>query len=269
MTQFTIIAHAVLIGLTPLIPIPVLDDLVKNYFVRSLIKSLASSYGATLTEKEIAVLTEERSTGCLNGCFFWLFEFVVKRLIRKVLFVLEWRRAIDLVTHTFYYGYLLNYAFEQGWYVAGDPNNAAKLRAAVERARAGANTNLVKRVVQSTFNQSRQLVLGTVQQISDSIRDIAFRRSRVWARRTLAARLRQRIPWLGRILYRLFKPNDWELEQVRRAESEVDERLTRESPRFQAGLGGVIAQLQAGITELPSDHFEEMQTRLGQALKSA
>jgi hypothetical protein len=186
-----------------------------------------------------------------------------------VLFVLEWRRAIDLVTHTFYYGYLLNYAFEQGWYVAGDPNNAAKLRTAVEQARAGANTNLVKRLVQSTFNQSRQLVLGTVQQISDSIRDIAFRRSRMWARRTLAARLRQRVPWLGRLLYRLFKPNDWELEQVRRVESEVDERLTRESPRFQAGLGGVIAQLQAGITELPSDHFEEMQTRLEKSLKTA
>lgn len=267
MNQVTILTHAVLIGLTPLIPIPVLDDLVKSYFYRNLVKSLASAYGAALSDKEISALAEERGTGCLNGCLFWLIEFGVKRLVRKILFVLEWRRAIDLVTHTYYYGRLLDHAFANGLYTAGDPERAAQLRSAIEQARRGANTNLVKKVVQSTFNQSRQLVLGAVQQLSDGVRDIAFRRSRMWARRTLAARLRQRLPWLGRLIYRLFKPNVWELEQVRRAESEVDERLTRETPHIRDGLAGVIGQLQAGIAALPNGHFDEMESRLVQTLR--
>lgn len=267
MTQATILTHAVLVGLTPLIPIPVLDDLVKSYFYRNLVKSLAEAYGATLSDKEITALAEERSTGCLNGCLFWLIEFGVKRLVRKILFVLEWRRAIDLVTHTYYYGRLLDHTFAHGLYASGDPERATHLRTAIEQARRGANTNLVKRVVQSSFNQSRQLILGTVQQLSDGIRDIAFRKSRVWARRTLAARLRRRVPWLGRLLYRLFKPNDWELEQVRRAESEVEERLSQQTPHIQDGLAGLVGQLQTGIAALPNDHFDEMERRLVQAIK--
>lgn len=267
--QLTIITHAVLVGLTPLIPIPILDDLVKGYFYRSLVKSAATLHGLSLSPGEIAALAEERNAGCLNGCAFWLFETLVKRLVRKVFFVLEWRRSIDLATHTYYYGYLLNHAFRQSWYVPGDPDRAAGLRDAIEQARRGANTHLLRRIITTSFNESRQLVSGVVQQISDSLKDIAFRRSRIWLRRALAVRLRQRAPRLARRLYRLFRPTEQERELLQRTESEVDERLSRESPRLQDALGSLVARLQAGIAGLPEDHFDGMLNALARSLKAA
>jgi len=265
MNHSIIITHAVLVGLTPLIPIPGLDDLVKAFFYRNMVKALAAAYGAELSADEIARLAEEQGSGCLNGCLFWLIEFLVKRTVRKVLFVLEWRRAIDLVTHTYYAGYLLDYAFKQGWYAPGDVNRAAQLRAAVEHARAGANTTLVNRIVRSSFDESRALIVGVVQQVSNSVRDIAFRRSRMWLRRTLATRLRRRAPRLARWLYSRAKPA--EAEQVALTESQVAQTLERETPGLNRALSGLVEQLQARITSLPEGHFDELEKRLAASLK--
>ena len=262
MNQLIIITHAVLVGLTPLIPFPVLDDLVKAFFCRNLVQSLASAHGLGLSAEEVAALAEERGRASLSGCLFGLLEYLVKRLVRKVIFVLEWRRAIDLVTHTYYVGHLLDYAFKQGWYTPGDVNQAARLRAAVEEARAGANTNLVRRIVQLSFNQSRQMVLEAVQQVSDSVQNIAIRRSRVWLRRTLVIRLRQYASRLARRLYSRLRPTEAEIAQMAQAEKTVAQTLERESPSLTAGLGGLIAQLQDGLTGLPRGHLEVLQDRL-------
>ena len=264
MNQAIITTHAVLIGLTPLIPVPGLDDLVKGYFYRRLIKSLAAAYGAALSEGEIAALAEDRGPGCLNGCLFGLFEYLVKRLIRKVVFILEWRRAIDLATHAYYYGHLLDYAFGRGWHTPGDPASATRLRAAIEQARASANTSLVKRAMQSGFNQSRGLLLNAVQLISGSVQDIAFRRSRIWVRRALATRLRRWVPRLSRWLYSRARPA--EADQIAQAENAVAQKMDEQSPRLQTTLGGLIAQIQASITALPDDHFDELENRLAKAL---
>jgi hypothetical protein len=267
MNQFVIITHAVFVGLTPLIPIPILDDLVKSFFYKSLIRNLASTYNLSLSPAEIAILAEDRGQGCINGCLFGAFEFVVKRLVRKVTFVLEWRRAIDLVTHTYYIGYLMDYAFQQGWYIPGNLNQATQLRAAIESARGSANTNLVKRIVQSSFNQSRRLVLNAVQELSRSLQDIAFRRSRIWLRRLLAVRLRQRAPRLARWLYKRLRPTEAESAQVAEVENAVAQKLEQESPEVSATLSSLISDLQEGLANLPKEHFDILQNRLKLSMK--
>jgi len=266
MNPLLITTYSVLVGLTPLIPIPVLDDLVKGFFYRKLVQSLALAHNFTLSTEEIAALSEERGKGCLYGCLFGTFEFLVKRLVRKIIFILEWRRAIDLVTHTYYVGHLMDFAFEKGWYTPGDVAQASRLRAAIEQTRAGANTNLVKRAVRDSFNQSRKMVLSTVQQISDSLRDIAFRRSRIWLRRTLAVRLRRRFPRLARWLYKRLRPSEADLEQVSQTENAVAEKLEEEDPRFQASLNDLITRLQANLTDLPKEHFEVLEKQLEKSL---
>ncbi len=267
MNQLTIITHAVFIGLTPLIPIPVLDDLVKAFFSKALVRSLASAHGLSLSAGEIDVLAEERGQGCVNGCLLGALEYIVKRLVRKAIFVLEWRRTITLVTHTYYVGYLMDYAFQQGWYTPGDVGGAMRLRTAIELARRSANTNLVKRIVQTSFEQSRALVLGAVQQMSDSLQEIALRRSRIWLRRLVAARLRQRAPGLARWLYRRLRPSEAENAQVDQVESAVAQALERESPNLGFTLNGLISRLQEGLAVVPKGHFEGLQARLKNALQ--
>jgi hypothetical protein len=262
MSQFVIVSHAALVGLTPLIPVPILDDVVKSFFYRTLVQSLASAHDLSLSADEINALAEERGRGCLNGCLFGLIEYLVKRLVRKVIFVLEWRRAIDLATHTYYVGHLLDYAFQKGWYTPGDVSRAARLRAAIERARGGANINLVKRVVQSSFDQSRKAVFATVQQVTDSVKDITLRRSRVWLRRTIAVRMRQRAPRLARWLYVRLRPTEIESAQVAQVESAVAQSLERETPRFNAALSDLLTRLQENLAALPREHFDVLQDRL-------
>ncbi len=66
--QRSLITHAVLVGLTPLIPVPVLDDLVKSYFRKRLVRSLAASNGRSLSDAELNALVSEKEGGCLRGC---------------------------------------------------------------------------------------------------------------------------------------------------------------------------------------------------------
>lgn len=268
-----LITYTVLVGLTPLIPIPILDDLVKSFFYRSLIRSLASAHQISLSEPEVTALAEEPRGGCVMGCLSWviktlLFDYLLKRVIRKVLFFLEWQRAIDLVTHTYYAGYLLEYAFQEKWYTPGDVSRAAQLREAVEDSCIGANTRLVKGIVQGSFVQSRQIILAAAQQVSDSLKDIAFRRSRLWLRRTLVTRLRSRAPRLARWLQSRLRPTESESAQMAQTEKMVEQTLEGESERVGSMLGDVVSYLQEGIAAVPKEHFEVLQTRLQKLLET-
>ena len=260
-----ILRHAVLVGLTPLIPIPLLDDVVKSFFARSMIQSLAHAASLALTDDEVAALAEERSGG-LSGCAFGLVEYGVKRLVRKLVFVLEWRRAVDLVTRTYYAGRLLAYAFAEGHYRPGDAGQADRLRLAVEQARSGANTKLVRTIIGATFRQSRALIADTVKLLALSINDVAFRRSRGWLRRGLAVRLRRRAPRLARWLYNWARPSPAEAAQTANA---VAQAMQRESPRLQMSLGGLIERLQVNLSVIPDDHFYALQARLAAELGPA
>ena len=245
MNQSTIITHAVLIGLTPLIPIPFLDDLVKSFFYKRLVRALAARYSLVLNNTEINLLSEDRSRGLLKGCLLGTVEYIVKRLIRKLIIVLEWHRAIDTVTQAYYAGYLMDYAFQQGWYAAGDPAQAMRLRAAIDTARKDANLNLVRNIVKSSFNQSRGLVLDAVRQISFSLKDIAFRRSRLWFRRR---------------------------KQAAAVEEAVAEKMEGESVRVKGTLSQLISTLQEYLDillEEHAEHFEGLQERLRVALQPA
>ena len=268
MNQTTIITNAVLIGLTPLIPVPLLDDFVKSFFYKRLVRSLASSYKLTLSTDEINILSEDRGQGVVRGCLIGTIEYIVKRLVSKLTVVLEWRRAIDIVTRAYYVGYLMDYAFQQGLYTPGDLRQADRFRSAIETARANANTQLVKRIVQSSFNQSRGVILRVVQQISRSLHDIAFRRSRVWLRRLLAVRLRARAPRLARWFATRLHFTEAENAQAVEVENMVDEKLERESPEVEGALQGLISRLETYLDAFQKEH-EEQFTRLQKRLKAA
>lgn len=242
MNQSTITTHAVLIGLTPLIPIPFLDDLVKLYFYRRLVRSLASRHKLSLSTDETNILAEDRGQVSIRGCLFGILEYIVKRLIRKLIIVLEWHRAIDLVTQAYYAGYLIDYAFQQGLYAAGAPQQAIRLRSAIDTARKNANVSLVRNIVKSSFNQSRALVLDAVRQVTRSLKDIAFRRRWIWRRR-------QKV-----------------------TEEAVAEKLEQESANVRGTLGTLISNLQDYLDilmEEHQDHFERLQERLRAALQSS
>src|SRR5919205_580792 len=76
--QHVLVTHAVLTGLTPLIPVPLLDDLVKGYFRKRLVRSLAAGAGRALTDEELDALAAEREGGCLRGCVVAVLVYPLK-----------------------------------------------------------------------------------------------------------------------------------------------------------------------------------------------
>src|ERR1044072_3553735 len=65
--QHVLVTHAVLTGLTPLIPVPLVDDLVKNYFRKRLVRSLAASAGRVLRDEELRGLASGPASGGVGG----------------------------------------------------------------------------------------------------------------------------------------------------------------------------------------------------------
>ncbi len=47
------------------------------------------------------------------------------------------------------------------------------------------------------------------------------------------------------------------------------QKMDEQSPRLQLTLGEMIAQIQASITALPDDHFDELENRLAKSLRVA
>src|ERR1043165_6899627 len=84
--QRGLVTHAVLVGLTPLVPVPLLDDLVKNYFRRRMVRGLAAAAGRSLNEKELDALAAEKERGCLTGCVVAVLVYPVKAIFRKVFY---------------------------------------------------------------------------------------------------------------------------------------------------------------------------------------
>src|SRR5215211_6972994 len=82
--QHVLVTHAVLTGLTPLIPVPLVDDLVKSYFRKRLVRSLAASAGRALSEEELSALTSEGEGGCLRGCAMTVLVYPLKAIFRKL-----------------------------------------------------------------------------------------------------------------------------------------------------------------------------------------
>ena len=222
--QRGLLTYAVLTGLTPLIPVPVLDDVVKNSFRRSLVRSLALSRGRRLGEEEVAALAFEGGDGCLRGCVVQAFVYPLKKIFRKVFFFLEWKRAADLTSQTYHFGHLVSYALEAraGGPTLLDAYGAERVGRAVEAVCREAPIKPVERAVGGTFRQSHKALRAAAALLGHSLRRLTGR-----------------------------APSD----EVARAIREVEPREARE-------VEPVVSRLQRSLASVPEEHFRDLRRRL-------
>lgn len=169
--QRLIITHAVLTGLTPLIPVPIVDDLVKSYFQRRLVRELTRVYAVTLTEREMKTLADDPGSGCLAGCLGGALLLPFKVIFRKLFFFLEWKRAADTVSRTFHQGYLLECALKEGWFPG--QRNASELRAAIDAVCREVGTGPVGRAVSLTLDQSKATLKSAANLLNRSLKSVS------------------------------------------------------------------------------------------------
>ncbi len=151
-----VLRSAILAGVTPLIPVPFLDDYARDQVDRAMCLKLFSQRGMDLTPEEIEAFFREPRGCCLSGCLSGALLYPVKKLLRKVLFVLEIKRATDIASLTLARGFLLKAALDNHWWQStGDPAELARLSQAIREASAGVETSPLAQAVSATFSGSK------------------------------------------------------------------------------------------------------------------
>ncbi|HEV3471481.1 MAG TPA: hypothetical protein VG148_19295 [Pyrinomonadaceae bacterium] len=229
--QRGLVTYAVLTGLTPLIPVPVLDDVVKGYFRRRLVRAQAAARGRALADAGVTALADERGGGCLRGCAVQALVYPLKKVFRKVFYFLEWKRAVDVTSQTYHFGYLVGYALEPraGGATLLDAYGAERVGAAVAAVCREAPIKPVERAVAGTFRQSHKALAAAAALLGQSLR-----------------RLTGRAP----------------APEVARALEEIEPREARE-------VEPVVTRLQRSLASVPDEHFRDLRARLDEKLNSS
>ena len=223
----TIITYAVLAGLTPLIPIPFIDDVALRYFKRHLVRQLSSSHGTSLSDEQIRALIDDASSGgYVSGVAGAVIKYPLKKVFRKVFYFLEWKRAADTASRTYYQGFLIDHALAKGWCEPIGTRSVLQVRSSIDRVLASTDTRPIEFAVASTFRGFKGLIGDAAALIG-----------------------RQISATIG-------KGGDKKAEL---AVAEAEQRGEQQ-------LGGVIDQLRTAIAAMPTQHFTTLREGLAKEL---
>ena len=218
--------HAVLVGLTPLIPVPFVDDLVKSHLLRRMAGELASGRGRRLNHEEVEALTAERGDGgCLGGCLGQAILYPLKKVFRKIFFFLEWKRAADLTSRTYHHGYLIDHALApraDGSRLI-ERKSAAEIGAAIDAVCRTSPVKPLESAVGATFRGSKSVLTGAAGILERALR-------------------RRGAP----------RPDP---RAVAEAVESVEEQEERQ-------IEGVTRGLQGAVAEIPEEHFRALRHAL-------
>ncbi len=108
------VAHqAVLVALAGLIPFPFVDTWIQNRLRAGLVAKLGHHHDLPLSSAHIRTLSSHRHNlllGCMVGMVWW----PIKKLFRKVIYVLTIKDAIDAATDTWLRGEMVRRALRAG-----------------------------------------------------------------------------------------------------------------------------------------------------------
>lgn len=173
--QGTLLTYAVLTGLTPLIPIPFVDDLAKDFFRRRLVRTLAASRGITLAPGVVENVTSEPAGCLLSGCLTQVVLYPLKKIFRKIFYFLEWKRSLDLTSQTYHFGFLVDCALRDGFLAPAEGASPEVVREAIATVCREAPIRPVESAVAGTFRQSRATLKATVGSLERLFRQVTGR----------------------------------------------------------------------------------------------
>jgi len=234
--MFTIVYHSLLIGAALFVPIPFLDDRLATFLWKHMVSDLAKSHGRTLTNEQLRALSYQSRFALSDGCIYVIIR-VFTELVQEILFLLEWRKAINLATDAFYSGYLLNELFAWDDF---DPARVNQYAVAMQKAKQGINRKWVQGVYRAQFRSGRGILSSIVK-------------------------------WLSSITVGYVKDSWVHRKNRKNAETASEEQMETffemHKSRFQELLKGLIDSVQAGVGALPKEHFDHLKNKLFEELR--
>ncbi len=153
-------------GLCPLLPIPIVDDLVLTRMRRRMVEHLVGRWQVTLTPAQLGLLTGGGRKLSAGRFIRKAVVYPFKEVLRKVLYFLAVKDAVDTFSLLFHQGYLVHAALAHGGLGRGGPVDDARVAAtaaAVHGTLAATNTRPLRRLLIGVLRNSRDLVRGTVR----------------------------------------------------------------------------------------------------------
>ena len=157
-----LLAPVVMIGASALIPVPFLDDVVKEYLEKRLFRELAASEDLSLSKQEQEHLTQEPSKGgcCALGCLSSAFLYPLKKLLRKLFFFLEIKRAVDQATTALAQAWLFRLALKKElWVPGGDIELCHRVRRAIREACLSHGVQPLEAAVKHAFAETKSTMM--------------------------------------------------------------------------------------------------------------
>ena len=185
-----LIGHAVFAGLSNFIPIPFVDDWVRDGIRRRLVRQELAVSPIELDADRVQVLAcgyePVTASGCVSGCFArvlkvpvdFVFKLVFKKILRKVVFVLAIKDAVDTFSAVFHEGFLIRHALGQDHVCVEclGPNrsfhDAVGLRRHVEAVRDEVDHRPVERMAMRAFQSSRRLLRQSASGLNKALRKL-------------------------------------------------------------------------------------------------
>lgn len=99
-------AHATIAGLCPLIPVPFVDDMAIRSVVRRMYEQLYAAHGLTLPASGAKILGDKTSTR-LRDAMVSVAMYPVKKIVRKIVYVLAVKDCAAVASAVFHDGWLL------------------------------------------------------------------------------------------------------------------------------------------------------------------
>ncbi len=200
-----LVAFSLFTGLCPLIPVPLVDDWVRDLLRTRLAARLAAAAGAAVSDAEVKILAcgyrPPSATGCARGCLrtavvrpvVFLTQLIFRKLVRKVLVFLAVKDSVDTFSQTFHEAYLLRHALSIGALeppsgpgapapasvapataapapAAGPDPRLLAVRGAIEAVVAGADTRTVTTLARSVLAGSWRALARTARQVPRLLR---------------------------------------------------------------------------------------------------
>jgi len=234
--MFTVIYHSLLIGAALFVPIPLLDDRLATFLWKHMVADLAKSHGRTLTKEQVNALSYQSGFALSDGCIYVIVR-IFTELVQEIMFLLEWRKAINLATDAYYSGYLLNELFAWEDF---DPTQVRQYALALQKAKEGVNRKWVQGVYRAQFRSGKGILASVVK-------------------------------WLSSITIGYVKDAWTRRKNGKNAEAASDEKLESffemHRSRFQELLKDLIASVQTGVGALPKEHFEALRNKMFEEIR--
>lgn len=170
----TLVWDAVLGSLCPLFPIPFVDDMALARVRRRMVGRLAAGHELELSAEQRSALGGGGRRLTVGKLAAKTLLYPIKKIVRKVIYVLAIKEAVDTFSLLFHQGYLFEVALQRGALghaQCPSDRDVERVSSAVFDTLESTNTRPLGRLVKGVFRSSWTLVTAAGRWLAERMRD--------------------------------------------------------------------------------------------------